>query len=85
MWTVECYPFFVLERLKIELEVIYSRDDFRNLKNVTSTINYIINNNMEETFKEVYKLLKILVVTPMTSSEAERSFSTLKRIKTCYV
>lgn len=27
--------------------------------------------------------LKLLVVTPMTTSEAERSFSTLKRITTC--
>jgi len=38
---------------------------------------------MEDTFKEDFKLLKLLVVIPLTSSEAERSFSTLKRIKTC--
>ncbi|XP_025413812.1 uncharacterized protein LOC112685954 [Sipha flava] len=81
--TVKCYPFFIQERLKTELEVVYSRDDFRNLKGVISTINYIRSNNMEDTFKEVFKLLKVLVVTPMTSSEAERSFSTLRRIKTC--
>lgn len=56
--TVECYPFFIQERLKTELDVIYSRDDFRSLKGVISTINYIINNNMEGTFKEVFKLLK---------------------------
>lgn len=78
--TVECYPFFIQERLKRELEVVYSRDDFRSLKGVISTINYITNNNLKDTFKEVFKLLKVLVVTPMTSSEAERSFSTLKRI-----
>ncbi|VVC30074.1 Ribonuclease H-like domain,HAT, C-terminal dimerisation domain,Domain of unknown function DUF4371 [Cinara cedri] len=80
---VECYPFFVQERLKTELEVMYSRDDFHSLCGVIPTINYISNNNMEDTFKEVFKLLKLLVVIPMTSSEAERSFSTLKRIKTC--
>eukprot|EP00102_Acyrthosiphon_pisum_P013340 XP_008182878.1 PREDICTED: uncharacterized protein LOC103309376 [Acyrthosiphon pisum] len=71
------------KRLKTELEVMYSRDDFRNLCGVIPTINYLLNNNMEDTFKEVFKLLKLLVVIPMTSSEAERSFSTLKRIKTC--
>jgi len=81
--TVECYPFFVQERLKTELEVMYSRDDFRTLCGVIPTLNYLLNNNMEDTFKEVFKLLKLLVVIPMTSSEAERSFSTLKRIKTC--
>lgn len=74
---------FFQERLKTELEVIYSREDFRHLKNIISTISYIVNNDMKETFKEVLKLLKIIVVTPMTSSEAERSFSTLNRIKTC--
>jgi hypothetical protein len=62
--------------------VLYSRDDFRNLSGVISTLNYIINNYMEDTFKEVSKLLKLLVCTPTTSSEAVRSFSTLK-IKTC--
>jgi len=81
--TVECYPFFVQERLKTELEVMYSGDDFRTLCGVIPTINYLLNNNIEDTFKEVFKLLKLLVVIPMTYSEAERSFSTLKRIKTC--
>jgi len=38
---------------------------------------------MEDTFKDIFKLLKLLVVIPMSSSEAERRFSTLKRIKTC--
>ncbi|KAE9536827.1 hypothetical protein AGLY_006889 [Aphis glycines] len=81
--TINCYPFFTKERLRTELEVIYSRDDFRLLKGIIPTINYIISNNMNDLFKEVLKLLKLLVVIPMTSSEAERGFSTLKRIKTC--
>ncbi|KAE9522185.1 hypothetical protein AGLY_017445 [Aphis glycines] len=81
--TINCYPFFTKERLRTELEVIYSRDDFRLLKGIIPTINYIISNNMNDLFKEVLKLLKLLVVIPMTSSEAERGFSTLIRIKTC--
>lgn len=81
--TINCYPFFTKERLRTELEVIYSRDDFRLLKGIIPTINYIISNNMNDLFKKVLKLLKLLVVIPMTSSEAERGFSTLKRIKTC--
>jgi hypothetical protein len=61
--TVECYPFFIQEQLKTKLEIVYSRDDFRSLKGVIFTINYIINNNTGDTFKEVFKLLKVLVAT----------------------
>ncbi len=39
-------------------------------------------NNLEEVFLETVALLKILITTPMTTAEAERCFSTLKRIKT---
>jgi len=36
---------------------------------------------MNDLVKEVLKLLKVVI--PMTSSEADRGFSTLKKIKTC--
>lgn len=81
--TTGCYTFFDTERLKTELEVMYSRDDFRTLNGVIPTLKYITANDMNETFREVLTLLKILITIPMTSSEAERCFSTLKRIKTC--
>ena len=42
----------------------------------------MIENNLQSTFSEVVKLLKILITTPMSTAEAERCFSTLKRIKT---
>jgi hypothetical protein len=38
---------------------------------------------MNDLFKEVLKLLKLLIVIPMISSKIERGFLTLKRIKTC--
>lgn len=43
---------------------------------------FINDNNLNETFSECVKLLKVLLTVPMTTSEAGRSFSTLKRIKT---
>jgi len=52
-----------------------------SLKGIIPTVNYIISNNLNDLFKEVIKLLKLSVVIPMTSSEAERGFSTLKKIK----
>ncbi|KAI4821658.1 hypothetical protein KUCAC02_007252 [Chaenocephalus aceratus] len=40
-------------------------------------------NNLEQLFSETVTLLKILITTtPMTMAEAERCFSTLKRIQT---
>lgn len=39
--------------------------------------------NLSDTFQETLKLAKIIITVPMTTAEAERSFSTLKRIKTC--
>ncbi|CAI6357245.1 unnamed protein product [Macrosiphum euphorbiae] len=42
----------------------------------------ILNNCNSDLFPNVFKLLQILVTLPVTSCEAEISFSTLKRIKT---
>jgi hypothetical protein len=42
----------------------------------------VISNCNNNLYLNVYKLLKILLMLPVTSCEAERSFSTLKRIKT---
>jgi len=39
--TVECYPFFIQEHLKTELEVMYFRDDTATLCGVIPTINLI--------------------------------------------
>jgi len=38
---------------------------------------------MNETFREILVLLRILITIPMTSCKMERCLSTLKRIKTC--
>ena len=80
--TVTVYPFFNILRLKSELQVIYSREDFYSLKGALDSYKYIIENGMDQTFEETLKLLKILITTPMASVEAERCFSRLKRIKT---
>lgn len=38
-------------------------------------------NNLEEVFSEIVILLNDLIATPVATSEADRCFSTLKRIK----
>ena len=42
----------------------------------------IVTRDTHKFFPELLKVLKILATMPVTSCEAERSFSTLKRLKT---
>ena len=64
------------ERLRTELYLIYESPDFRGCCGALQSY------NLQETFSETVALLNILITTPMTTAEAERCFSTLKRIKT---
>ncbi|GBN55865.1 hypothetical protein AVEN_273039-1 [Araneus ventricosus] len=80
--TTDVYSMLQKGRLKAELGVIYRRSDFRNMTGAISLLQFIIENNLQTTFPETYKLLKIIVTIPMTTAEAERCFSTLKRVKT---
>ncbi|KAL4153204.1 hypothetical protein QTP88_001037 [Uroleucon formosanum] len=80
--TVEAYPFIDKLELKTELQVIYKRNDFKKISTAVHLLKFIIENQLLDTFSETSKLLKIVITIPMTSAEAERSFSTLKRIKT---
>ncbi|CAH1971805.1 unnamed protein product [Acanthoscelides obtectus] len=79
--VVTYYPMVNKEKLKTELEVMYMREDFKNITGGLNLLSLLTNNNLEETFSEVTKLLQIIITTPMSTSEAERCFSTLKRIK----
>ncbi|GBN07574.1 hypothetical protein AVEN_19032-1 [Araneus ventricosus] len=76
------YSMLQKNRLKTELGVIYRRSDFRNMTGAISLLQFIIENNLQTMFSETYTLLLIIVTIPMTTAEAERCFSTLKRVKT---
>lgn len=79
---VELFPVFDKDKLRTELTVIYSREEFRNIGGCVNLVQYIRANNLVSTFSEVLKLLKIAITLPLTTSEPERCFSTLKRVKT---
>ena len=70
------------ERLRTELSLIYESPDFRGSCGALALYQVIQSYNLQETFSETVALLNILITTPMTTAEAERCFSTLKRIKT---
>lgn len=80
--VTKLYPMLSKERLKTELEVIYSRNDFSQINSSTSTLQFILKSELDSTFSELVKLLKIIMTTPMNTAEPERCFSTLKRLKT---
>lgn len=80
--TVEAYPMLNKARLKTELSLVYENPEFEKCSGAVPLYQFFMENNLQCTFSETVKLLKILITTPMTSAESERCFSTLKRIKT---
>lgn len=80
--TIKSFPQLQEDRLKKELKLLYNREDFRSSTGAIPLLKTLLANNLDTVFREVVKLLKIVCTMPMTTAEAERSFSTLKRIKT---
>ncbi|MBN3283084.1 ZMYM1 protein, partial [Polyodon spathula] len=80
--TVQAYPKLGKISLCIDLQTVYETKDFKSAENALSMLELMIYNNLDKTFPEITKLLKIVITTPMTIAEAERCFSTLKWIKT---
>nr|CAH7712283.1 unnamed protein product [Callosobruchus chinensis] len=77
----EMYPniFTEFQRLKNELLLIYSDEQYHNMEPHRLMESLFENSSI---FKEAYKLLCLIVTIPSTSVSVERSFSCLKRIKT---
>ncbi|XP_061403247.1 uncharacterized protein LOC133339137 [Lethenteron reissneri] len=80
--TMKAYPMLSGSKLKTELSLIYSKEEFRACRGAVDLFQLFMENNLEEVFSETVTLLKVIITTPMTTAEAERCFSTLKRIKT---
>lgn len=66
---------------KHELIVLYNRPDFASAASALTLLQCFYENNLISSFVETVKLLKNLYTMPMTPTESERCFSTLKRIK----
>lgn len=80
--AVEAFPFLDRKKLETELGLVYKRREFRSVSGAVPMLKFIMDTNIVSTFEETVKLLKIISTIPMSTSEAERCFSTLKRIKT---
>lgn len=73
--------YFDMNRLKNELQYIYSDPRFNDMC-LENILKFMTENDMKDVFQEVFKLFSLILTIPSTSCSAERSFSALKRIKT---
>lgn len=80
--VIQAYPFLNSTVLRGELEMIYSRDEFRSIRSLLEFRKVLLDTNLCEDFCQAFELCSILLTIPMTSVDPERQFSTLKRIKT---
>lgn len=78
--VVASYPLVDKKELKFQLGIIYERPDM-HFDSLCELRMCILQYNAEDIFSAVLKLINILITIPMTTSEPERCFSTLKRIK----
>ena len=72
--VVIAYPELNKGKLKTELSVLYERNDMWTYSTAVALSKTIAGDNLHEVFSEILKLLKTLVVTPMTTAEPERCF-----------
>ena len=77
---VETYTMFDEQRLRNELQVIYADALFH--KPPAELLDMLVTDELTTALCEVCKLLRLLLIIPVTSTSAERYFSCLKRIQT---
>jgi len=80
--TCSQFSFLDKNRLKSELQVLYQRDELSSTSGAVPLSVLLNEEGLIRAFQETLKLLSILITIPMSTSEAERCFSMLKRIKT---
>jgi hypothetical protein len=68
--TINFYPYFNDKKLKTELQIIYSKSEFRNISVAVSSLEFLKTENLTHTFAECVKLLKIIITIPMSTVES---------------
>ena len=80
--SLEAYPELELDRLKAELK-LWKREfpDAGSLREARAELK-TMNPANRHLFRQVQVLVRLMLLCPVTSCEAERGFSTLRRVKT---
>ncbi|KAM6903759.1 uncharacterized protein PEZ65_018550 [Lycodopsis pacificus] len=71
--TVEAYPMLNQAKLKTELSHIYENSEFKACSGAVPMYQFFMENNLQSTFTETVTLLRILIITRMTTAESERA------------
>ena len=79
--VVKWYPEVDVARLAVQLPKFHSSSTCNNVDQAVAAIQ-ASSDEIKQLFCEVEKLLRLLLVLPVSSCEAERSFSSLRRLKT---
>ena len=88
--NLETYTGFDLERLKVQVPMLPSviKTSSQTIKQVTSVRTIVGAMTESDIYKgmlpEIDKLLKLYFTFPVTTATAERSFSSLRHVKTYY-
>ncbi|XP_039641383.1 uncharacterized protein LOC120548945 [Perca fluviatilis] len=78
---IKSYPELDQVALKVQLSMLKSTYQYSNCGDVVDLLKTMVP-EVRSLFKQVETLLRLLLVVPASSSQAERSFSALRRLKT---
>jgi hypothetical protein len=78
---VERYPELRDTSLRIQIEMFRSRYEVRSLSDAQHVLQEIVP-EVRALFPAVEQLVKLMLIIPVSSCTAERSFSSLRRLKT---
>ena len=76
------YPAISVKKLENELQCIYTNQTFSIIASTYALNRLIRDNTLAATFTATSKFIDIILTTPISSVETERSLSTLKHSKT---
>jgi hypothetical protein len=79
--TVKLYPELNVEQLIMELKMFRSRFTYKTVTEAVELVRGMVP-EMRQLFVSVTELIVLLLVNPASSATAERSFSSLRRLKT---
>jgi hypothetical protein len=79
--TIKLYPEIVFDSLTVQLPMFRSSYEYKYLAEADELMG-TSSPEIRGLFSEVWKLIRLLMVSPASSCEAERSFSAVRRLKT---
>lgn len=79
--VVDLYPELQFQSLKVQLAMFTANYTYKTCSEVTEIMRNMVP-EVRGLFSQVEALLRLLLVVPVSSAEAERSFSALRRLKT---